>query len=143
MKNSKKGISLIVLVITIIVIIILAAAVLLSLQNNNPIDNSKNAVVNNDAAELKSALSLYVSNFMAKDANHASPFGENTVITISKEGTAANLTPATTVGATSPSSSTFTFSDLGVDSKSITSFTFNTSTNQYTWTVASGYPTIQ
>lgn len=67
MKNSKKGISLIVLVITIIVIIILAAAVLLSLQNNNPIQNANDARKANDLSEAQSAVTLYLSNYMAKN----------------------------------------------------------------------------
>lgn len=65
MKNSKKGISLIVLVITIIVIIILAAAVLLSINNNNPIDNANKAVVENDKAEVQSAVTLLMGSVMA------------------------------------------------------------------------------
>lgn len=67
MKNSKKGISLIVLVITIIVIIILAAAVLLSLQNNNPIKNANTARDNNDISETQSAVTLYLANYMANN----------------------------------------------------------------------------
>ena len=48
MKNSKKGISLIVLVITIIVIIILAAAVILTMQKSNPISDARTAVEKED-----------------------------------------------------------------------------------------------
>ncbi len=63
--NSKKGISLIVLVITIVVIIILAAAVLLSINNNNPFDNAKEAVSENDKDETQSAINLLLGNIMA------------------------------------------------------------------------------
>ena len=59
--RNKKGISLIVLVITIIVIIILAAAVILTLNGNNPINNSKQATFDSDCAELKSAMSMYMT----------------------------------------------------------------------------------
>lgn len=52
-KETKKGISLIVLVITIIVIIILAVAVILSIANNNPIENAKKARQANDDSTLK------------------------------------------------------------------------------------------
>ena len=76
--KAKKGISLIVLVITIIVIIILAAAVLLTLNNNNPIENSKQATFDNDVAEVKSAVTMYISNFMAKNPNHDGPFNPMT-----------------------------------------------------------------
>ncbi len=72
--KTKKGISLIVLVITIIVIIILAAAVLLSLSKNNPMDNARVATYENDMAEVRSAVALYISNFVAKDYYHNGPF---------------------------------------------------------------------
>lgn len=65
MKNSKKGISLIVLVITIIVIIILAAAVLLSLQNNNPIQNANTAVADSDLDAAQSAFNILIGKVMA------------------------------------------------------------------------------
>ena len=58
MRNSKKGISLIVLVITIVVIIILAAAVILSLNNNNLITNARRAVNENDFSETNSAFAI-------------------------------------------------------------------------------------
>lgn len=141
MKNSKKGISLIVLVITIIVIIILAAAVLLSMNNNNPIENSKSAVVNNDAAELKSALSLYIANFMANDANHNSPFGDNEEIKVVKSTTETAPSYAGNVGDTTTTAKEITFAELGVTSNSIDSFTFNTKTNKFVFTPVSGYPT--
>lgn len=56
---KKRGISLIVLVITIIVITILAGAVILSLSQNNPINNAKEAVFLDNAANLKTELDLY------------------------------------------------------------------------------------
>ena len=106
MKTNKRGISLIVLVITIIVIIILAAAVILTLNGNNPIDNSKQATFDNDCAELKSAMSMYITTFMAKDANHDGPFDiegadtettdDDTKITI---GSGTEAIPAKVVGA--------------------------------------------
>lgn len=65
MKNSKKGISLIVLVITIIVIIILAAAVLLSLQKNNPIENANTAVADSDLDAAQSAFNILMGKVMA------------------------------------------------------------------------------
>ena len=58
MVNTKKGISLIVLVITIIVIIILAVAVILTIANNNPIGNAKKAVENWNDAEEKERLAI-------------------------------------------------------------------------------------
>lgn len=71
MKNSKKGISLIVLVITIIVIIILAAAVLLSMNSNNPIGNATTARNSNDISEVQSAVTLYLANYMAQNNGSA------------------------------------------------------------------------
>ena len=56
--NSKKGISLIVLVITIIVIIILAAAVVMSLSNNNVLTNSRTAVNESDFSEVQSSFQI-------------------------------------------------------------------------------------
>ena len=65
MKNSKKGISLIVLVITIIVIIILAAAVILTLNNNNPIKEANDARYASDVANMQAVLTNTVSKIMA------------------------------------------------------------------------------
>lgn len=73
MKNSKKGISLIVLVITIIVIIILAAAVLLSINNNNPISNANDATFKSDADSVKSSIALYLGSYMS-NSEGVSPF---------------------------------------------------------------------
>ena len=78
MKNSKKGISLIVLVITIIVIIILAAAVLLSLNANNPISNARQATFDSDVDNVRSAINLYIGNFMANNPTHDGPFNPGT-----------------------------------------------------------------
>ena len=78
MKNSKKGISLIVLVITIIVIIILAAAVLLSLNANNPISNARQATFDSDVDNVRSAINLYIGNFMANNPTHDAPFNPST-----------------------------------------------------------------
>ena len=67
-SNTKQGISLIVLVITIIVIIILAVAVILTLANNNPIENAKQAVKDNDEATLKEeATLLYADWYLLKN----------------------------------------------------------------------------
>lgn len=66
MKNSKKGISLIVLVITIIVIIIIAAAVILGLTKSNPINNSKIASMTNNRDSIYSTVNMYVSQMTAK-----------------------------------------------------------------------------
>ena len=65
MKNSKKGISLIVLVITIIVIIILAAAVILTLNNNNPIAEANDARYASDTANMQAVLTNTVAKIMA------------------------------------------------------------------------------
>ena len=65
MKNSKKGISLIVLVITIIVIIILAAAVILTLNNNNPIKEANDARYASDVANMQAVLTNTVAKIMA------------------------------------------------------------------------------
>lgn len=139
MKNSKKGISLIVLVITIIVIIILAAAVLLSLQNNNPIENSRKATIDNDASELKSSLALYISNFMANDANHNAPFEKGKTIKIKE--TATNPKMAKTVNEDTTTSEEVSFSTLGIKSKAIKSATYEVDTGKLTLTIAKGYAT--
>ena len=97
MKNSKKGISLIVLVITIIVIIILAAAVLLSLQNNNPVENANKATIANDASEIRSAVALFIGNYLSKSEG-TSPFTKDcTKVTIgtNRDTKLANVTPTT------------------------------------------------
>ena len=67
MKETKKinnGISLIVLVITIIVIVILAVAVILSIANNNPIENAKQAVDDNNISTLKEAAETLKSDWI-------------------------------------------------------------------------------
>jgi len=65
MKNSKKGISLIVLVITIIVVIILAAAVIISLQNNNPMTEANKARYSSDVANMQAVFVNAVGKAMA------------------------------------------------------------------------------
>ncbi len=121
MKTNKRGISLIVLVITIIVIIILAAAVILTLNNNNPINNSKQAAFDNDCSELKSAMSIYISTFMAKDAHHNGPFtledeeGQPiTEITISSGAT--NAEEAETIDEETQTSESVSWEKLGLGS---------------------------
>lgn len=64
MKNSKKGISLIVLVITIIVIIILAAAVIITLNNNNPIASANEAKYRSDLANMQAVFTNVVGKIM-------------------------------------------------------------------------------
>ena len=59
--NSKKGISLIVLVITIIVMIILAAAIILSLQSSGVIDRANEAKEKSDNANLLEAANITAS----------------------------------------------------------------------------------
>ena len=66
MKNSKKGISLIVLIITIIVIIILAAAVIITLNNNNPIDEANNARYASDLDHLQAVLTNTIAKIMVE-----------------------------------------------------------------------------
>ena len=144
MKNSKKGISLIVLVITIIVIIILAAAVLLTLNNNNPIENSKTATFQNDCAEVKSALALYVGNFIAKDANHKGPFPATGSVTISGTTTDDDPQPASTAGAdTTTTSTTLSWTALGFNAApaSIASASYNPATGEFSFTANAGYST--
>ncbi len=83
MKNSKKGISLIVLVITIIVVIILAAAVIISLQNNNPMSEANKARYSSDAANMQAVLVNAIGKAMAFNEEvitiHESSVGENGV----------------------------------------------------------------
>ncbi len=67
MKNSKKGISLIVLVITIIVVIILAAAVIISLQNNNPMSEANKARYSSDVANMQAVLVNAIGKAMASN----------------------------------------------------------------------------
>ena len=76
--NSKKGISLIVLVITIIVIIILAAAVILSLNNNNVLTNSRRAVNESDFSEVQSAWAIALSSVTVKQLDSVVLSGEIT-----------------------------------------------------------------
>lgn len=61
MKNSKKGISLIVLVITILVIIVLAGAVILTVSQNNPLDNANKANILSDRVNIQNAATLFYS----------------------------------------------------------------------------------
>lgn len=91
MKNSKKGISLIVLIITIVVMIILAAAVILTLNQNNPTKNANQATYDSDVAEIQSAVAMYVGNYMAK-SNGISPFAATGTIRIGAEARTDKLT---------------------------------------------------
>lgn len=143
--KAKKGISLIVLVITIIVIIILAAAVLLTLNNNNPIENSKTATFNNDSAEVKSAMALYISNFMAKDYTHDGPFEmkenvANIKIVASYDSTNKKATNST-ADAEVVYGTAVTWKDLGFETKpvSIESAEYNAYTGVFTINAAQGY----
>jgi len=58
--NSKKGISLIVLVITIIVMIILATAIILSLDSSGIIGKANQAKVANDIVAKKEVANMYL-----------------------------------------------------------------------------------
>ena len=153
--KSKKGISLIVLVITIIVIIILAAAVLLSISKNNPMDSARTATYENDKAEVRSAVALYVSNFVAKDYYHKSPFKAGSTIDVGvKEGSKvakSSVTPTETApaeGAANPASSntyttTVSWDDLGLTGEatpqSIYSCTYDVDTGLFSFTPAAEY----
>lgn len=145
MKNSKKGISLIVLVITIIVIIILAAAVLLTMSKNNPINSAKQAVSDNDVAELKSAMALYIANFVANDPNHSAPFADDAEVAVATTLPSGKVKPAmaTAIGGTTTQGNGLEFSDLGVNSKSVKSFTYDVATGVFTFTMNAGYSTPQ
>ena len=61
--NSKKGISLIVLVITIIVMIILAAAIILSLQSSGIIGRANEAKLSSDMANKRDAANLALAEY--------------------------------------------------------------------------------
>ena len=62
--NTKRGISLIVLVITIIVMIILAAAIILSLQSSGIIGRANEAKVKNDIASAKELVAIANSEWL-------------------------------------------------------------------------------
>lgn len=125
MKNSKKGISLIVLVITIIVIIILAAAVLLTMSKNNPIDNANKAVNSQDLASAQDAVTMWLASVMASQQNSVTfngTIGEDApgfaLFTIGASPTAATENDFTTEAKTAISNGTLSGLSLG---KSITS----------------------
>ena len=135
--RNKKGISLIVLVITIIVIIILAAAVILTLNGNNPINNSKQATFDSDCAELKSAMSMYMTTFMAKDLNHDGPFDTSAITivqTVDTESGQKEAKLATAVGTTRTAGNVVTWKTLGFSEQpaSIKSATYNATTGLFT-----------
>ena len=67
MKNSKKGISLIVLIITIIVIVILATAILVSVINNNPISEANKARYESDRDNMQAVFTNTVGKIMSKE----------------------------------------------------------------------------
>ncbi len=137
MKNSKKGISLIVLVITILVIIILAAAVLLSLNNNNPITNSKQAAFDNDVSEVRSAINLYISNFLAKNPTNDGPFNPDTdqdwiMVCRDTVTNAVSSVRASTADGTTTYGNCVTWKDLGLNDapSTIRTMFFNVETAQ-------------
>ena len=103
--NSKKGISLIVLVITIIVIIILAAAVILSLSNNNVLTNSRIAVNANDFSEVQSAWSISLQGVIAKQLDN---------VVLSGEITSAGFTGMGYAGEKPTTTGTKTLSDVAI-----------------------------
>ena len=136
MKTNKRGISLIVLVITIIVIIILAAAVILTLNGNNQIDNSKQATFDNDCAELKSAMSMYMTTFMANDLNHDGPFDTSAITivqTVDTESGQKEAKLATAVGTTRTAGNVVTWKTLGFSGKpaSIDTATYDPATGLF------------
>ena len=155
--KAKKGISLIVLVITIIVIIILAAAVILSLTKNNPMDSARTATYENDKSEVRAAVALYISNFVAKDYYHNGPFeAKNQEISVGikdgkdvTSGATNNVVPSTGVEGdagqvnTVSYNTTVTWEQLGLTGSSkptsIYSCTYNPSTGAFTFTAAAGY----
>ena len=62
-KKQEKGITLIALIVTIVVLLLLAGVTLnLVLSNNGVISKAKQAVEENDAAEAKDGMSLYLAN---------------------------------------------------------------------------------
>ena len=134
--RNKKGISLIVLVITIIVIIILAAAVILTLNSNNPINNSKQAAFDSDCDSIKSALSLYIANFIANDPNHYGPF-DSTSTSITIGGNVDDDAEYTTLGSTTPPNKTsVSWEALGMSTKpsTVNTATYNATTGKLTIT---------
>ncbi|MDF2866403.1 MAG: repeat family protein [Clostridia bacterium] len=66
MKNTRRGISLIVLVITIIIIAILAGGVILTLSTNNPINSANEAAFKSDLDAIASDLNMYQTSQYAK-----------------------------------------------------------------------------
>ena len=66
--QSKKGISLIVLVITIIVMIILAAAIIISLNNTGIIGNANKAKEESNLANIKTAADLIYSDYILDES---------------------------------------------------------------------------
>ena len=136
MKTNKRGISLIVLVITIIVIIILAAAVILTLNNNNPIQNSKQATFDSDCDAIKSSMSLYIVNFMAKDPNHDSPFDTRTGTNITIGGSTDDDAEHGTLGTPATKATSVSWEALGLSGKpaSVNTATYNAVTGKFTIT---------
>ena len=62
-KKHEKGITLIALIVTIVVLLLLAGVTLnFVLSNNGVISKAKQAVEENDAAEAKDGMSLYLAN---------------------------------------------------------------------------------
>ncbi len=59
--KQKIGISLILLIITIVVIIILSGSIIHNVSDNNPISQSKEAVIRNDISNLLDKINLYIS----------------------------------------------------------------------------------
>lgn len=64
--NSKKGISLIVLMIIIVLIIILVSAVAINVSQNNPVQEAKEASKYQSFANFKEELDMYISNQESK-----------------------------------------------------------------------------
>ena len=105
--NSKKGISLIVLVITIIVIIILAAAVVMSLSNNNVLTNSRTAVNESDFSEVQSSFQIKMQSVLVTQLDSVVISGDITKTGFAYSGY-AGVEPTAVPTATTISDSTNT-----------------------------------
>ena len=119
MKNSKKGISLILLVITIIVIIILAAAVILTLNNNNPIANARVAVDKSDYLEAQDAFNLWIQKVMTEQLDSVTFYGEisSATPTAGKTEVVLGTTGDDISDKAEPSLQSVTINKLGLPSK--------------------------
>ena len=70
MKNSKTGISLIVLIITIIVSLILLSVIILNLDKNNPIGSAKEVKFKTDIENFIDEISITYTNKKAENIKY-------------------------------------------------------------------------